>query len=82
MGKVLSFISLSQNPAVMIKEELREIILIDDDKILNFVNLRLLEKEGFSRVVCLTDAQEALEYMKINYMNPKSKYDENPVLIF
>ncbi|SFN50072.1 response regulator [Salegentibacter flavus] len=66
----------------MINEKLSEILLIDDDKILNFVNLRLLEKEGFTSVVCFSDAREALEYMKINYMNPKSEHDENPVLIF
>lgn len=66
----------------MINEKLQEVLLIDDDKILNFVNLRLFKKEGFSRVICLENGQDALEYMKTKYIGPKMEHDQNPVLIF
>lgn len=66
----------------MINEKLQEVLLIDDDKILNFVNLRLFKKKGFTRVICLENGQEALEYMKTKYIGPQMEHDQNLVLIF
>lgn len=82
MEKVLFFISPSQNLVVMINKKLQEVLFIDDDKILNFVNTRLFKKEGFSRVICLENGNEAMDYMKKKYIGPKMEHDQNPVLIF
>lgn len=82
MEKVLFFTSPSQNLVVMINKKLQEVLFIDDDKILNFVNTRLFKKEGFSRVICFENGNDAVVYMKKKYIGPKIEHDQNLVLIF
>lgn len=82
MEKVLFFTSPSQNLVVMINKKLQEVLFIDDDKILNFVNTRLFKKEGFSRVICFENGNDAVVYMKKKYTGPKIEHDQNLVLIF
>lgn len=65
----------------MIHQKLKEVLLIDDDNILNFVNCRLFNKIGFSRVVCSQNGRQALDYMIKNYTAQEENHEKRTVLV-
>lgn len=64
-------------------EKLGTILLIDDDAISCYLNQQLLLEMGiFNSIVCITDGQEALEYLKMVYPSASEGVNDCPDLIF
>lgn len=64
-------------------KKLSTVLLIDDDAISSYLNQQLLEEmENIDNIICFTNGQEALDYLKIAYASPGDGGSIFPDLIF